>query len=63
MKFNLTIKELEKALKFARKSQNDNNPFGAIQMKITSGGGIGSIVKVKDRNTGKVKNITDWESW
>ena len=59
--FNITEKELKKALKFAKK--NGTPEFGTIAMHVMSGGGIGHVLKVSDLEHDKVKDISNYGAW
>lgn len=60
MKFNITKKELKRALKYAKKS--GQSKFKTITMELYSNDGFGPCIKVCTQNN-KGINITDTKSY
>lgn len=59
--FNITLKQLKKAVKFAKKYGCQENK--AIELIVDSSSGIGNILTVRALDDGFEKHITDCECW
>lgn len=60
--FNITEKELKKALKFSRKNSTTDSKTIILNV-ISSENGLGYNLSVSDLEGQKTKDITDYGAW